>query len=79
MVSPAAAPAPPAGAGGGERDGGARALLDTYRKEMGKSAIGVIPVQVTVPSLGPSIFVAAELTAESHAPVLDIKYVRTDK
>jgi hypothetical protein len=81
MVLPAATPAPTAaGAAGGERDGGAaRALLDRYRKEMGKSAIGVIPVQVTVPALGPSIFVAAELTAESQAPVLDIKYVRTEK
>jgi hypothetical protein len=76
----AATPAPPAGAAGGERDGGAaRALLDRYRQEMGKSAAGVIPVHVTVPALGPSFFVAAELTAESQAPFLDVKYVRTGK
>jgi hypothetical protein len=81
MVLPAATPAAaPAGAAGGERDGGAaRALLDRYRQEMGKSVVGVLPVQVTVPALGPSIFVAAELTAESQAPVLEIKYVRTEK
>jgi len=79
MVVPADTPAAPLASAAGDPDGAARALFDRYRKEMGKSVAGVIPVQVTVPALGPSIFVAAELTAESHAPVLEIKYVRTER
>ena len=79
MVVPGDTPAAPLARAAGDRDGAARALFDRYRKEMGKSVAGVIPVQVTVPALGPSIFVAAELTAESHAPVLEIKYVRTER
>jgi hypothetical protein len=80
VAASAAPPAPPTGAATGERDGGAaRALLDKYRKDMGKAVTGVIPVQVTVPTFGPSFFVAAELTAESQAPALEMKYVRTEK
>jgi hypothetical protein len=45
---------------------------------MGKTAAGTIPVHVTVPDIGPSFFVAAELTAESHAPSLDVRYKRVN-
>jgi hypothetical protein len=81
VVVPApSTPTKPAGRAGGERDAGAApALLDRFRKEMGKSVTGVIPVQVTVPALGPSFFVAAELTAESQAPALEIKYAKVNR
>jgi hypothetical protein len=50
--------------------------MDRFRKAIGKTTAGVIPVEVTVPDLGPSFFVAAELNAENHAPVLEIQYRR---
>jgi hypothetical protein len=36
-------------------------------------------VLVTVPDIGPSLFVAAELTAESQAPALEIHYKRVSE
>ena len=44
---------------------------------MGKTTAGVVPVRVPLPDIGPSFFVAAELTAESQAPALDLTYKRT--
>ena len=74
-----APPPPPARPAAGQASGDAdasRALLDRFRKEMGRSAAGVLPVHVAVPTFGPSFFVVAELTAESHATALDITYER---
>jgi hypothetical protein len=51
-------------------------LLDRFQKEMGKTTTGVIPVQVRFPELGPAIFLAAELTAESQFPSLAVDYKR---
>jgi hypothetical protein len=53
--------------------------MDRFRKEMGKSTTGLIPVDVKVPNLGPTFFVAAELTAESRGPALDIHYKRVSE
>jgi hypothetical protein len=55
-----------------------KALLDRYRREMGKTTSGTIPVEVKVPDLGPSFFVTAELTAETQAPAVDLDYKRTN-
>ena len=51
-------------------------LLDRYRKEAGRTTAGVIPVQVRFPQLGPAVFLAAELTAETRFPSLEIDYKR---
>jgi hypothetical protein len=32
-----------------------------------------------VPDIGPSFYVAAELTAESQSPVLELQYKRTSR
>jgi len=75
--SEAPAPPPPPAQAAGDRDAAsAKALVDRFRKEMGRTSAGAIPVHVTVPDIGPSFFVAAELTAEAHAPALDIQYKR---
>jgi hypothetical protein len=37
---------------------------------------GILPVDVNVPDFGPSVFVAAELTAESRAPALELAVKR---
>jgi hypothetical protein len=51
-------------------------LLDRYQKEMGRTAAGVLPVQIDFPALGPAVFLAAELTAEMQFPSLEITYKR---
>ena len=76
----AAAPPPPppaaAQAAGDREAASAKALVDRFRKDLGRTSTGVIPVHVTVPDVGPSFFVAAELTAEAYAPALDVQYKR---
>jgi hypothetical protein len=57
----------------------ARALVDRFRQELGRTKAGTVPVEVTVPAIGPTLFVVAELTAELHAPTLDVEYKRTGK
>jgi hypothetical protein len=54
-------------------------LLDRFRKDGGKVSTGTIPVQVAVPSFGPSFFVASELTPESEAPVIELEYRRSSR
>ena len=53
-------------------------LVERFRKDMGKTTAGVVPVRVPLPDIGPSFFVAAELTAESQAPALDLD-LQTDR
>ncbi len=68
---------PPAALAGGNREAdSAKALVDRFRKDMGRTSAGTIPVHVAVPDIGPSFFVAAELTAEAQAPALDVQYKR---
>jgi hypothetical protein len=81
----AAAPPPPpplaaAQASGGDREAAsAKALVDRFRKDLGRTSAGAIPVLVTVPDVGPSFFVLAELTAEAYAPALDVQYKRLSR
>ncbi|HEY7501811.1 MAG TPA: hypothetical protein VH740_25045 [Vicinamibacterales bacterium] len=72
-------PAAPAQAARDQDAANAKALVDRFRKDMGRTSAGTIPVHVTVPNIGPSFFVAAELTAESHAPALDVRYKRVSE
>lgn len=47
-------------------------LVDRFRNESGgHRRAGTLPVHVDFPELGPSLFFASELTAESSAPALD--------
>ena len=56
-----------------ERESQVRQLIDRYRNEGGGRAIaGTLPVDVTFPAIGPSLFMAADLTAESAAPAIDL-------
>ena len=67
--APLSAPAPVIA----ERESQVRQLIDRYRNEGGGRAIaGTLPVDVMFPTIGPSIFMAAELTAESAAPSIDL-------
>ena len=53
-------------------------LIDRYRNEGGgRTVAGSLPVDVTFPMLGPSLFLASELTAESLAPSIDLTIRKT--
>jgi hypothetical protein len=51
---------------------GLMALADKFRQESGRTVVGSLPVHVMFPALGPAIFLASELTAESLAPVVEL-------
>jgi hypothetical protein len=52
---------------------GFQVLIDRYRDEGGGRTVrGALPVDVTFPSMGPSLFMASELTAEAHAPSFEL-------
>ena len=51
-------------------------LVDKFEKEAGRTRQGSLPIDVMFPDFGPSIFLAAELTAERQPPLLDIEYRR---
>ena len=58
---------------GDERASGLQALADKFRKEAGgRTVIGSLPVHVIFPAIGPAIFLASELTAESQAPAVEL-------
>jgi hypothetical protein len=71
------------GLGVGARTGDDRAagdlkvLLDTLRKEAGHTREGAIPIAIAFPSIGPSLFFEAELTAEAQSPSLELEYRKT--
>jgi hypothetical protein len=74
MGTALAVPAAPHAAGRiAGRDAGLQLLIDRYRNEGGgRTVTGSLPVEVSFPKLGPSVFLAAELTAESAAPAIDL-------
>ena len=69
------------GYGGGRSDDSSarnmKTLLDRFQQEAGHARQGVIPIAIAFPSVGPSQFFEAELTAEAQSPSLDLEYRRT--
>jgi hypothetical protein len=61
---------------GGSKD--LQALVDRFQKETGRTTNGIVPVRVRLPEFGPSIFLAAELTAETRSPVIEFGYKRAN-
>jgi hypothetical protein len=54
-----------------------QALVDRFRNEAGgRTVVGALPVHVTFPEFGPSLFLASELTAESKAPAIELSFRR---
>ena len=54
-----------------------RMLIDRYRNEGGgRTVSGALPIDVSFPTMGPSLFMAAELTAESSTPSIDLSVRR---
>jgi hypothetical protein len=82
-VAPESPPPPPAPAApfaerGGDRDAkDFKVLIDRFQKEAGRTRQGTVPIAIAFPAIGPSVFLAAELTPETQAPSLDIQYRKT--
>jgi hypothetical protein len=69
---------PPAPAQGGGRDSSElKVLMDRFQKEAFRTRPGVIPIAITFPAIGPSVFLAAELTPETSTPSVDVSYRRS--
>jgi hypothetical protein len=54
-----------------------KALMDRYQKEAGRTKQGTVPLAIDFPSLGRTLFLAAELTAEAKQPSFDVDYHKT--
>jgi hypothetical protein len=52
---------------------GVQELVDRFKKDAGaRPVVGVVPVRVSFPEFGPSIFLAAELIPESQSPTIEL-------
>ena len=71
------APPPPAPQQGGRDSSELKVLMDRFQKEAGRTRQGVIPIAIAFPAIGPSVFLAAELTPETVSPSVDVSYRRT--
>jgi hypothetical protein len=73
LPAPAAAPPPVPALDVEGKSAQFQILIDRYRNEGGgRTVAGSLPVDVMFPMLGPSLFLASELTAESQAPSIDL-------
>jgi hypothetical protein len=58
----------------------AQTLVDNFRKTLqGGKAVGILPIKVSFPAFGPSLFMVSELTAENQAPSADLNYQHEKK
>ena len=54
--------------------------LDEFRQALaGGRAAGILPIEVSFPALGPSLFLVSELTAENQSPSADFNFQREKK
>ena len=78
LRGPAASPVPSPPPQAGARDSkDLRALMDRFQKEAGRTRQGVIPIAITFPAVGPSVFLVAELTPETQSASVEFLYRRT--
>ena len=57
-----------------------QALLDSFRaKSTGGRVTGILPVSVSFPAFGPSMFLVSELTSENQAPSAEFNFQRDKK
>jgi hypothetical protein len=55
-------------------------LVENYKtKTLGGRGAKVLPIRPAFPAFGPSLFFVSELTAENHAPTLELNYQRDKK
>ena len=55
-------------------------LLDDFRaKAIGGKVTGILPVNVSFPAFGPSMFMVSELTSENQFPAAEFSFQRDKK
>ncbi len=63
-----------------EKKDSTAALLETFRsKSLAGKVTGILPVNVTFPAFGPSIYLVSELTSENQAPAAEFNFQREKK
>jgi hypothetical protein len=87
-LSPAASlpPPPPPAPAEGDRlrqfkdDEATRTLVDKFRAKSKEGKVaGILPIGISFPAFGPSLFLISELTGENQAPAADLSYQREKK
>lgn len=56
-----------------------KSLADYYWTKSGTRAARVLPIKLSFPTFGPSVFLVSELTAENHAETIELNYQRSKK
>ena len=57
-----------------------QALVDRYRaRSEARKAAAALPIRVSFPAVGPSLFLVSELTGENRGPTLELSYQREKK
>ncbi len=57
-----------------------QALLDSFKaKSVGGRVTGIVPMNVSFPAFGPSIFLVSELTSENQSPAAQLDFQRDKK
>jgi hypothetical protein len=57
-----------------------QALLDSYRAKSSAGRVtGILPINVSFPAFGPSIYLVSELTGENQSPAAEFSFARDKK
>ena len=63
-----------------EKKDATKALLDTFRAKSNPGKVtGILPVNVSFPAFGPSIYLVSELTSENQSPAAEFSFQRDKK
>ena len=63
-----------------EKKDATQALLDSFRaKSLAGKVTGILPINVSFPAFGPSIFLVSELTGENQFPEAELSFQRDKK
>jgi hypothetical protein len=57
----------------------AKALEEFRKRSLGGKSAKVLPIRVSFPAFGASMFMVTELTAENHSPAIELSYQREKK
>jgi len=68
------------GADDKEKKDATQALLDTFRAKSSSGKVtGILPISVSFPAFGPSIYLVSELTGENQFPAAEFNFARDKK
>jgi hypothetical protein len=63
-----------------EAQSASQALVDDFKtKTLGGTSARVLPIRISFPAFGPSLYLVSELTGENQAPALELSYLQNKK